>query len=303
MKIGIYFITYNRPKVLAQSLSSAFQNTEIKPSECWVIDDGSKPNLQKSLLQFSLENSTQFPVNLILHGVNYGVGYSFERVYNLIKQNDDIDIACIMESDYIWRKDWLSDTISVFESSEHTIAIAGTDHPDMYDKNKTHYEFPKIMIELFGQDLESRESLYKSYDLQTKTGKIKVQGVSNSCGCMIIHVKRLKNIIKDLESNKIVPVNDFWERMDKAFHKKTDPQTRKTVNDGWMSSTISKYGEMHLQFLQKNTIINHPMISICDYSISEHLCGDGLNGKIVPEGETFINSPSWKTEFLQTNPR
>ena len=41
----------------------------------------------------------------------------------------------------------------------------------------------------------------------------------------------------------------------------------------------------------------------CDYSISQHLCGGGVNGMIVPEGSTFVVSPKWKDEYLDKNPR
>jgi len=303
MNIVYYIPTYNRPKILQECLSSLFANTKIIPNECWIVDDGSVDQIKIDLLNFSIQNSHAFPINLILNAKNYGVSYSFEKIYNLIKQNDDVDIACIVESDYIWRKGWLEDVVSVFNASENTITIAGTDHPDMYDKNRTHGFFPQIMNDFFGSDLESRKFLYNPFVLKTNNGDIKVQGVSNSCGCLIIHVKRLKKVIKELEENGIVPINDFWDRMNKAFHKNTNAATRKTVHDGWMSTTLSKYGELYLKYLNQDITKTFPMLSICDYSISEHVCGDGLNGKIVPEGQTFVNSPSWKNDYLLTNPR
>lgn len=302
MNISFYIPTYNRPEILNHCLTTLLSNAGVKPNELWVIDDSSKPETKQKLLNFSLSNYS-FPINLIIHGQNYGIGYTFERIYNLMRQNDDLDIACIIESDYIWRKGWIEDCLAVFKASPSTIAIAGTDHPDMYDRLKTHTTFPEIMKECFGKDLDSRNSLYIPFDLDTEAGNIKVQGVSNSCGCMIIHWARLKNIIKNLEEQNVIPKNDFWRRMDRAFNKGVTHDTRRNASDGWMSSTISMYGELFLKLNNQDINKNFPMISICDYSISQHVCGGGVNGGIVPEGSTFILSPTWKDEYLDKNPR
>jgi glycosyltransferase involved in cell wall biosynthesis len=302
MNIAYYIPTYNRPNVLAQCLQTAFNNTKIKPNEAWIIDDASEDQTKVSLLEFSLSNSKNFPVNLLLHGSNYGIGYTFERIFNLINQNEDLDIACIIESDYIWRQNWLEDALAVFESCPNTLAIAGTDHPDMYDPSKSKM-FTDLMTEQFGTDLKAREHLYKHFDIDTNQGKIKIQGVSNSCGCKIIHWKRLKNAIKNLEENKVVPFNDFWNRMDRAFNKGQGKQARRYASDGHMSCTISRFGEMNLILNNIDISKNFPMVSICDYSISQHICGGGINGYIVPEGATFINSPKWNNKYLTENPR
>ena len=132
---------------------------------------------------------------------------------------------------------------------------------------------------------------------------MKIQGVSNSCGCKIIHWKRLKSAIKNLEDNKVVPFNDFWRRMDRAFHKGQGRKARRYASDGHMSCTISKFGEMNLLLNNVDITKNFPMVSICDYSISQHICGGGVNGLIVPEGATFINSPKWDDKYLKENPR
>jgi len=302
MNISFYILTFNRPQILSQSINSLFANTEISPNEVWIIDDGSEKELKSSLLDLSC-SSKKFPINLLIHGCNYGVGYSFERIFNLIRQNDELDIACVIESDYIWRKDWLKDCVSVFNACPNTLAIAGTDHPDMYNRNQTHNTFPKIMVEVTGKDLDSREYLYKPFDISTENGNINIQGVSNSCGCMIINWKRLKIAISYLEDHDIVPRGDFWKKIDRSFHKGMTRDARKTASDGWMTSAISKYGELYIQAIDGDISKEFPMVSISDFSISEHVCGGGINGKIVPEGSTFVISPKWKNEFLDRNPR
>lgn len=298
MNIVFYIPTYNRPEVLHKCLETVFNST-TKPNEIWIIDDGSEIKLKSDLFTLSLNKS--IPINLIMHGKNYGISYTFERIHNLIRQSDDLDIACILESDYVWKKNWLEDVLAVFKASPETIAIAGTDHPDMYDKHKSYVQFPEIMIKHFGKDLESRKNLYIPFNISTELGDIKVQGVSNSCGCMMIHWKRFKNIIKTLEINQTIPINDYWNKMNKAFFK--DVPNRKYADDGLMSSIISMYGELYLKSQNKDISKNFPMISICDYSLSQHICGGGINGQSIPEGMTFIVSPTWKNEYIHNDSR
>lgn len=294
MKIAFYILTYNRPAILNKSLQTLFGNAGHNPDEAWIIDDGSSPEMKRGLTSLGIEKN----INLLLHGRNYGIGYAFERVYNLMRQDDDLDIGCIIESDYIWRKHWLMDCIDVFNASPHTLAIAGTDHPDMYDRFKTHTTFPEIMKECFGEDLKSREHLYKPFDLTIPNGKIQLQGVSNSCGCTIINWKRLRALMNDMDLNA-----DFWKRMDRAFNKGVTHDTRKNASDGHMSSTLSMYGERHLLKQGVDITKNFPFVSICDFSISEHVCGGGVNGLIAPEGSTFVHSPKWEQKYLTEAPR
>lgn len=299
MKISYYIPIFNRPHILKYCLTTVFNNTNINPKDIWLIDDGSDMQTKNYVFNLCVNSANSIPINLVSHAQNMGIGYSFERIYNLMRQDDDLDIACIIESDYIWRKDWLDDVINVFKNSPHTIAIAGTDHPDMYDRNKTHGIFPEIMKECFGEDLSARNNLYEPFFLNG----IQVQGVSNSCGCMIIHWKRLQNIIQELEKNNKIPIGDYWKRMDRAFNKNISHDTRKNASDGWMSSTISMYGEMYLKMNNIDISKNFPMLSICDYSISQHVCGGGVNGMIVPEGSTFVISPKWDDSYIHRNPR
>jgi glycosyltransferase involved in cell wall biosynthesis len=299
MNIAFYILTYNRPNILQACLQSLYGNTSITPNESWIIDDGSSPEMQRGLLEFGLRRN----INLILSTKNYGIGYSFERLYNLVWQNDDLDLACIIESDYIWRKGWLEDVCAVFEASPHTLAVAGASHPDMIDKQKTHGVFPDIMKEIFGEDLHARSSLYVPFDLKTSVGNIKVQGVSNSCGCMMLHWGRFKKVIKELEEYKINPIGSYKLLMDRAFNKGITHDTRKHASDGHMSSIVSMYGELSMAFHSIDITKNFPFLNICDYSLSEHVAGGGVNGYTIPEGSIFSPSPHWKNEYMITNPR
>ena len=47
MNIAFYVLTYNRPKILLHSLNTLAANTNIRPNEFWIIDDGSKEDVKK----------------------------------------------------------------------------------------------------------------------------------------------------------------------------------------------------------------------------------------------------------------
>lgn len=258
-------------------------------------------------MEVSINLSEYFPTHFYCNGKNKGVGFQFETAFKIADSLEGIDIVCFIESDYIWRRGWLEDVISVFEASPHTVSIAGMHHPDMEDRNKTHNEFCKLMTEQFGKDLDQRLNLYKPFQLKTNRGDITVEGVSNSCGCQIIHWGRLKKILREGDSqNELVTYNSdiFWRFMDRAFHK-NGTGNRRYASDAHMSQTIAMFAEEYMKDHNIDTSKNFGFLNICDYSLSSHLCGGetSLNGYIVKEGETFIKSPSWKNEYLEKDPR
>jgi len=301
MKIAFIIITYNRPSIAKLSIKTLFYNTNIRPNEVTIIDDSSEQEYRNYLFNFCSQNN----FNFISHGKNLGIGFSFEKAYSTMREYEDVDLVCFLESDYVWRKGWLEDVVSVFEASPYTIAISGCNHPDMYDRNKTHNEFVKLMVDQFGYDLKSRQHLYEPYKLKTKTGEIEVQGVSNSCGCQIVNWKRLKeifslNIFNDPIYNSTE--NFYWNFMERAFHK-NNTGNRRHASDAHMSGTLSMFAEKYMLHKGIDISKNFGFLDICDYSISSHVCGGGINGMIVPEGSTFVGSPKFKTEYLEKNPR
>ena len=301
MKIAFIIVTFNRPNIAQLSFKTLFGNTNVKPDHVTIIDDSSELDYRKYLFDFCNQNR----FNFVSHGKNLGIGFSFEKAYSTMREYEDVDLVCFVESDYVWRKGWLEDVTSVFDSSPYTIAIAGCNHPDMYDRVKTHTEFPKLMVDQFGYDLKSRENLYNPFSLQTKTGQIEVQGVSNSCGCQIVHLKRLKeifslNIFNDPVYNSTE--NLYWKFMERAFHK-NNTGNRRYASDAHMSGTLSMFAEKYMLYKGVDISKNFGFLDICDYSISSHICGGGINGMIVPEGSTFVGSPKFKIEYLEKNPR
>lgn len=298
MRTAVIFLTYNRPNIGAMSISSALKNTDIKPVETVIIDDCSEKQWKSSLFMFAQDNGITF----LSHGRNMGIGYTFEKAYNLIRQYEDIDVVAIIETDYLWRKGWMEDCLAVFEASPHTIAIAGCNHPDMYLREKTHGTFVDLMKDQFGHDLQAREHLYKPFTLKTTRGDIQVQGVSNSCGCQIMHWGRIRQMFYDFPKLE----GEYWKWMDRAFHK-NGTGNRRYASDAHMSGTLSMFAEYWMRWKHDITVSENTshfgFLDICDHSISTHICGMGINGMIVAEGETFVGSPKWNDEFLEKDPR
>jgi glycosyltransferase involved in cell wall biosynthesis len=290
MKLIHIVLSYNRPKVLARCLSTLINNTEIKPDEIWVLDDGSEAGLRKGLVEFVNTYSTpQLPINVVLCGRNYGIGWAFENAYNIIKWKNP-EVVGIIEADYIWRKGYMEDIMAVFAASPHTVAIPGYDHPDMYDQHKLNNTFPEIMKEQFGSDVEARPYFYKPFDLPTSLGNIKVQGVSNSCGCHFLNWKRVNELLLTTHDKN----DEFWHWMDRAFHKwgVTD---RSRASDGHISGTLTFLWERWAKLANIDITKNFAWLDICDHSIGQHLCGLGINGHLpgMQEGMTFVGSPHW----------
>lgn len=305
MKISHILLTYQRPNILQTAINTLLSNAVIKPDELWILDDGSDFQLKQALLNGSKEiTETICPTNVIFAGKNRGIGYNFEMAYNLMRQSDS-DVVCFIESDYIWRKGWLEDCLAVFEASPHTIAIAGTNHMDMYDASKTGNTFPDLMIKQFGKDLNQREHLYKDFSLETSRGKIQVRGVSNSCGCMIVHWGRLRNLLMVGDINHDLTefsTSNYWTWMDRAFNK-NGTGNRKDASDGHMSQTLAFFAERYMEFRGVDITKNFGILSISDFNISQHICGKGRGAPHLQEGETFNLSINWNPEYLEKGPR
>lgn len=302
MRIHFYILTYNRPKILSLCVNTLFNNTSIRPEAAFFFDDGSEPDIKRGLLEFCIESSAKgVPTNFECHGVNMGVGWNFENLYQKIDQHNP-DIAVIVESDYIWRKGWLEDCLAVFEASPYTLMIPGTSHPDFIDRSKTHGSFIDLMKDQFGEDLRSRDYLYKPFTLNTRRGNILVQGGSNSCGCMILHWSRLQSILN--ENTKFYSKKLYWKWMDRAFHKNGSGD-RRYASDAHMSSTLSMFAEMSMIYNGIDTKTNFGCLDICDYSISSHRCFGGINGMVLglQEGDTFLHSNGWDMKYLKEDPR
>lgn len=293
MKIQIYIATYNRPKIAAASINSLLKGSTNHQYDIFIVDDGSDIEFQTSLFNFSNFLRDKIRVTPILKNKNEGISCTFEDIYLLMKKESP-DIAVLVESDYIWRNGWLDDVISVYEANPYVVAIPGTSHPDMYDRNKTHGDFVELCKKQFGNDLESRQHLYSPFILETKNGPIKVQGVSNCCCCHILFWNRFTSFVFD----DLKAETEYWKHMDRCFHKIEDTN-RYFISDAHMSITPAYLWE---RWAIKNGIDitkNFAWLDICDYSIGQHICGGGLCANVpwAQEGQTFVGSPVWPNNW------
>lgn len=297
MDLMYIILAYQRPTVLANCLNTLFNNNKVRPDLVYILDDNSDLNVQSSLLQFYLDNKTQFPVNLVLNGANLGVGHQFQTAYNLMNQHNP-KTCMFVESDYIFRRGSVDDMLAILDASPYTLAMSPVSHPDMYSRDKTHKLFPELMKEQFNEDVQCREFMYAPYELETSRGKIKVQKISNSCGAAMYRWDRIQKYIFDDLGAK----DEYWKWINRACHVGSD---RSRASDQHMSSTITFLGE---QWAKKNGILLKDyaaFLDCCDYSPSQHVCGGAtsLNGKIVPENSTFVVSPVWMDWTLDRDPR
>jgi hypothetical protein len=213
-----------------------------------------------------------------------------------------------IESDYVFRKEYMEDCMAVFEANPNTIAIPGCSHPDMYDRAKTHGLFPKLMMEQYPSDVIGREHMYKPFELETTRGKILVQGASNSCGCHMFAWQRFQQQMSSLnilnhgiaQSRYEDFMGEYWKWMDRAFNKQ-EGGDRRYASDQHMSCTPTWMWYQWAERMGLDLTKNFPWLDICDASIANHLCGQGINGMIVPEGSTFVGSPVWKGEEFTRN--
>lgn len=286
--------TFQRPKVLSRCLETLLSNGH--PDELWILDDGSDPGLRHNLVEFQVATSQHFPTNLVLCGRNYGIGWNFENIFNIIRWKNP-KYYFLVESDYIFRKGFLDDVNAVFDADPYVVALPGCDHPDMYQKEKTHGTFPNLMREQFPTDVAGREHMYIPYDLETKVGKIQVFGASNSCGCMFVHWERFQNILRDLNAEK-----EYWGWMDRAFNKQPGGD-RRNASDQHLSCSISWYWTEWAKKHNIDITKHFPFLNICDFSIASHICGGGCNAGGYPEGTTFVGAPHWNVSYTLENPR
>lgn len=291
MDLLYIILAYERPQILNQCINTLFTFSNPKPDEVWILDDGSSPNIRKALLDLQVRSGNEIPINLVLNSKNYGIGWAFETAYNILKMKNP-KVAGFIESDYIWRNEFLKDINSVFQAAPNTLAIPGVDHPDMYDEEKKNITFPDLMKEQFGVDVSARDFFYKPFKLDTDRGEIEVQGVSNTCGCHFLHWERTQKFLFD----ELGAEKEFWHWMDRAFHKwgNTD---RSRASDGHISGTLTYLWEQWAKKKGLDLSKEFCFLDICDASISQHICGGGVNGQIVPEGQTFVVSPHWPENF------
>lgn len=295
MKTLYCFLSYKRPKVLAECIRTAYEYSHVKPTLSYILDDNSGAEHQQSLVNFAQEYSKSLgPINLVLNSENLGVGHQLELAFSLAFQHD-VDLFFLCEGDYIFRNEFLLDIYDAFEQCPNSLAITSAHHADMTKPEKYYYEFADIMKAYFSRDIENRFDYYKQFTVNTSRGPMDILPCTNSCGAQTIHMKRLKDFIfKDLGAEK-----EFKESLYKSFQENGN---RRTASDGRISSTITYF---HTEWLKKNKLDLSKNFSYLTPlpSISVHLCNGGLNSPqnkyLFPEGSDFpgVNAGTFPIDY------
>lgn len=106
--VSVVITTHNRPDYLKESLAGVLNQT-VKPSELYVIDDGSTVSYEEVLAQFPQEQFTYVKVP-VASGAN--------AARNLGITKSTSDIIAFLDDDDIWHTDYLEQHIAMHEKAD-----------------------------------------------------------------------------------------------------------------------------------------------------------------------------------------
>ena len=287
MKIIAYIFTYNRKIILQKCLETVLKENCSKFTEINIIDDCSEKDIKYSLLDFSIRNSNTLPINIYLKNRRIGHLDSFKLAYNSLKAKNT-DIVFFVESDYIFRSNYLDDVINIFNANPYCLAIPATSHPDYHSDSQIKDLFPRVMREHLGEDIPERDLYFKSFYQEINNKTYKLQGVTNSCGCFFLNYKLLKTIFNDE-----VFGNEFENKLDSSMESIINGVPM--LNDGNFTSTLTYYWSKWAYELGLDMTKNFAWLDMCSNSIGTHKCFGGINGMFpgLKEGDSFVDSPVW----------
>lgn len=295
MELLYVIYTHNRPAILKECLRTLFENTEVRPDECVIIDDNSEFGTKGGLFRFAAESSKYFPINFIGFNSPQGYGVTAEAGLRYIQWRNP-NFTFVVESDYVFRKGYMEEALAVMKACPSSLALSAYNNPDFSDLSKTEEMFPRIMKEDFGSDLARREFLHKPRFIDTELGKIQIQFTTNSCGSFLLNWKNIRELI--------IKYPEIQETVFDRSCNKQPGGNRRFFGDGPFSHGLSHYWYIDKIFHNNaNFETEGAWVDICDWSIGQHCNGAGINGGIVPEGATFVGSKTWSNEYLNKNPR
>jgi len=286
-KICFIYFTYNRLNILKESLRTSIFNTEIKPDDIFIFDDCSDIEVQKFLLDFKDKNK-QLNIHIKINKQNSGYAANYRNCFDILKSNQ-YKYIFFLETDYIWRKNYLEESIEILEIEKDSVGICGSSFKEFYEKNKWYEWFKKVSIDQFGRDVSNRDMLYSSTKILSKYGDIKIQYGTHCCGTFLLHWERFFKSLNDEQ------IKYFWSILDRASEIKN---SKSVINDGMITGGISILWD---DFLQKKynekKFIKSAFIDIIDYVIGVHIEGGGINGSDNTEGMTRYMPPNFPQDF------
>lgn len=286
MNLLYVIFTHNRPVILRECLQSLFQNNNLRPDKVLIIDDGSDGEVKLSLIKSQIANSIS--TDIFSFKPNNGYGPSFEFAFKNVEIYNP-KYAFFIESDYVFAPQGLDRVMDIFTNNEfgrNAVGFSGYDNPDFHIAEKTSKEFPPLMIKDCGEDNLNRSIMYKPFKQSTNFGDIELELVSNSCGTMYFNWEMISGFKKAYPKE--------YETWINGVVLKGQPN-RLPINDGMLSHGVSWLWN---KWAKDNNIDREKFTALLNIrpSVANHINGGGINGGIVPEGVTFVTSPTWKPD-------
>ena len=188
-KICFIYFTFNRLNILKESIRSSLFNTSIKPDDIFIFDDCSNQETQEFLKDFCKQNH-DLNIHLYINKTNSGYAANYKKCFDIIK-NDKYEYICFLETDYIWRKNYLEESLAVLDAENDSVAICGSSFKEFYERDKWYDWFKNVTESQFGKDVSNRTLLYCPHIIYTDLGNIKIQYGTHSCGTFFLNRQRL----------------------------------------------------------------------------------------------------------------
>jgi len=275
MKFLNIIFTHNRNNVMIKSLDSIFNNTLIKADKTIIIDDNSNEETKQYLLNFINENKS-LNIDLFTNNQNEGYARNYWKAFNLLKFYNP-EYVFFIESDYIFRKNYLEECFELFDKLPDLFAVKGFAHKEYYNRAKIIPWFRDATIEKFNEPLRSWQNLYQPLVINTKYGNIQYMYGSHACGTILLNWEKINSVSTyniDRHILRACKNNEY----------------NNIINDGFISCLYAKIWDDYFN-LRKNRNNESGIAFVSDVSIATHLNSGGINHDgILEEGYSTVTA-------------
>lgn len=230
--------------MLNRCLDSLMIQSDHKPDEIIIIDDGSSDVNNSFIMAFYVAFRGKARIRLWLSSENAGIGHSVRLAFGYIHDVKPERVYFI-ESDYVFNSrglDVLDDLFKNTEEGRLCCGVSGYDHSNFYDSKFTNPAmgvFATCMKQQIGEDNVLREHLYKPFPVTGSKYKFHVELASNTCLSSYLNWSMIETVAKDQP--------ELWDLIEKAKNPKFDPkypqsgifEMKRSFDDGMFSHAIS----------------------------------------------------------------
>jgi len=278
----LFLLAHDRPRILSGALESLIKTSADK--KIVILLDSPQEGVLPVVEHFKNSNP-EIEIDILDNPRLNGniIAYIYKQIYE-----SDLEVAGILETDYVFRPQYLEEVVDVFNGIPSALSICGYHHPDTRNTQLCFEYFAELTRKFFGRDISNREYMYKPFETVLDSKKYLIQGVSNQTGCHFLNVKTFKKV--------------FNNKIEDLINSITDLRAKHGFCDGKLSSTYQIFWENWAKQENLDLSKNFPILDICDFSIANHYGGGGIcvGG---PEGSTtsWITSPTWENSLKIVN--